>query len=190
MSNLSSKIILKNGEKVLLRKMEEAEAAAFHQYIIELFASSDYVLTSPEEFKKKTVEETRKRFFSPTPFRLNFCAFADKDPTKIIGNIDLGSSETAKMKHVGWIGMGILNPYRNQGLGQEMFKHLLKNADLYPQIQRLELEVMKSNQGGVALYKKIGFVVEGVKRKAYKQPDGSMEDSYLMSLLRDEFPKF
>lgn len=188
MSNLSEKIILKNGEKVLLRKLTESDAPAFHQFIADLFAASDFVLTTPDEFKKQTVDDTRKRFQTDF-FRLNLGVFAESDPNRIVGNIELSSTARLKMKHVGWIGMGILPDYQNQGLGQKLFKLLLKNADLYPQIERIELEVLSRNQLGFALYRKMGFVVEGLKRKAYKQVDGRMEDGYIMSLLRDEFPK-
>lgn len=82
--------------------------------------------------------------------------------------------------------MGILKPFRGQGLGTALMLHLLKNTDLFPQIERIELEVFASNHAGLALYKKMGFVLEGRRRQAFRQPDGRYDDSLIMSLLRED----
>lgn len=187
MSNFIHETTLKNGEKVLIRQLTTEDAPAFHEFIAQLFASSDFVITTPEEFKKKTVEDTRQRMTStPEKLWLNFATFSVRDPEKIVGNIELTGVDRLKLKHTGWIGMGLLSAYRGIGLGTALFRHLLQNARLFPDIERIELEVLASNHAGLALYKKMGFVIEGTKRKAFRQPDGRMEDSMIMSLLREE----
>jgi RimJ/RimL family protein N-acetyltransferase len=50
-------------------------------------------------------------------------------------------------------------------------------------LERIELEVFASNTRAFALYEKLGFVTEGVKRRARKL-DGQYDDNVLMALLR------
>jgi len=47
-------------------------------------------------------------------------------------------------------------------------------------IKRLELTVMKHNQAGIALYKKHGFEIEGIK-KSSMLVNGSYVDEYYMA---------
>jgi len=187
MSNYNHEILLKNGEKVLIRQLSADDAPAMHDFAGALFSSSDAVITTPEEFQKRTVEDSKKRMATNgDAFWFGLGAFASSDPSKIIGNIDMTTSARKKLKHVGQIGMGLLSPYRGIGLGTALFQYLLKNVDRFPQIERIELEVLASNHAGLALYKKMGFVIEGTRRKAFKQLDGRMEDSIVMSLLRED----
>ena len=53
-------------------------------------------------------------------------------------------------------------------------------------LNRVALEVLKSNKNAIHLYKKIGFVKEGIKRRAF-YTDGSFVDVEIMSILRSEF---
>ena len=48
--------------------------------------------------------------------------------------------------------------------------------------EQLELEVVSSNERGIALYKKLGFEAYGLRKKSFKYRDGHYEDEYLMSL--------
>lgn len=48
-------------------------------------------------------------------------------------------------------------------------------------VHRLELTVMENNESGVALYKKMGFDIEGMKRDSLY--DGQYINEYYMSKL-------
>lgn len=75
---------------------------------------------------------------------------------------------------------------RGKGIGtfavSSIIDHAFKNLNL----RRLQLEVLEYNKSALSLYKKIGFVEEGRKRKAvYK--NGEYVDELIMGLLRDEY---
>ena len=53
-------------------------------------------------------------------------------------------------------------------------------------LKRVELEVFASNEIAVGLYKREGFVIEGVKRFA-RFLDGAEDDILIMGCLRDEW---
>ena len=51
-------------------------------------------------------------------------------------------------------------------------------------LEKVELEVYASNRSAKALYEKLGFEVEGIRKRARKL-DGAYEDVILMGLLLD-----
>lgn len=67
--------------------------------------------------------------------------------------------------------------WRGLGLGQRLIRNAVSDA-LKKDLKRLFLEVRKSNTAAVALYQKIGFFVDHVKKGFYA--DG--EDAYFMVL--------
>ena len=75
---------------------------------------------------------------------------------------------------------------QNKGLGSKATKLMLDFAFNGMGLNRVGLEVLGSNKKAINLYKKIGFIKEGIKRSAFFQ-DGSFEDIEIMSILRNEF---
>ena len=76
----------------------------------------------------------------------------------------------------------------NQGKGVGTFAvmTIIKHAFDDLNLQRVELGVLESNEIAVKLYKKCGFVQEGVKRKSnYK--NGKYENMIIMSVLKENF---
>jgi RimJ/RimL family protein N-acetyltransferase len=54
-------------------------------------------------------------------------------------------------------------------------------------MERIELEVFASNTRAIALYERVGFVREGLKRRVRKI-DGRYDDDVLMAVVFDEEP--
>jgi ribosomal protein S18 acetylase RimI-like enzyme len=76
--------------------------------------------------------------------------------------------------------MGLLPEYRGRGLGRRLATQAIESAR-QAGIERVELEVFASNQPAIALYRTLGFVIEGVKKMARKL-DGTYDDNVLMAL--------
>jgi len=76
--------------------------------------------------------------------------------------------------------------YWNKGIGTEFALLLLYYAFINLGLERVESRILASHSDSINLFKKIGFIQEGLLRKAvYK--DGSLKDIVVMSLLKDEF---
>jgi RimJ/RimL family protein N-acetyltransferase len=84
--------------------------------------------------------------------------------------------------HVGTVGMGLDVAWRGQGLGRQMLQTVFDTAGKVG-IERVELQVYASNESAVKLYRKFGFVTEGVKSRARKL-DGQYDDIIMMARLR------
>jgi RimJ/RimL family protein N-acetyltransferase len=76
--------------------------------------------------------------------------------------------------------------YRNNGICTEMLSKVLDLAFGHYQLRRLELRVYEANQSAIACYEAIGFVREGLLRKAQKVGNEYWNTVY-MSMLKEEW---
>lgn len=76
--------------------------------------------------------------------------------------------------------------YRGNGHGTEAIGLLLDFAFKDLNLQRVYLHVFKDNETALRSYKKIGFVREGLLRKA-AHINGAYIDVVIMGILRDEY---
>jgi RimJ/RimL family protein N-acetyltransferase len=78
----------------------------------------------------------------------------------------------------------VLREWRGQGLGRALLEACIRKA-FASGFTRIELEVYADNASAIALYRRLGFVDEGLKRRA-RVLDGRVQDLRLMALLREE----
>ena len=102
---------------------------------------------------------------------------------KVVGWCDIVRYSMEGFRHTGALGMGLLADYRGRGLGRRLAVETIRAA-LRAGIERVELQVYASNTRAIALYRNLGFVTEGVKRRARKL-DGEYDDTVLMALFPD-----
>ena len=63
--------------------------------------------------------------------------------------------------------MGVLSAYRGQGLGRQLLQACIEKA-WSKGITRIELEARADNAAAIALYEKLGFKHEALKRNAMR----------------------
>lgn len=103
---------------------------------------------------------------------------AEKD-NKIVGFLTAERGAFQRIHHTAHIVIGILKGYRGLGLGTKLFKELDKWSK-QNHITRLELTVMCHNKEGIALYRKNGFEIEGIKKHSM-YVDNTYIDEYYMA---------
>lgn len=85
--------------------------------------------------------------------------------------------------HIGVLGIGLVPEARHQGLGARLMETTIAAAWDYG-FTRIELDVRCDNHNAKALYERFSFVVEGIKRKAFRV-GSEYHDAYYMALLRE-----
>lgn len=74
--------------------------------------------------------------------------------------------------------------WQGKGLGAILFNALIDAArQMQPPITRIELMVREGNAGAVALYQRLGFVIEGRFARRVRLANGTIEDDLAMALL-------
>jgi ribosomal protein S18 acetylase RimI-like enzyme len=100
---------------------------------------------------------------------------------EVIGWCDVTPKPRPIYAHSGVLGMGLLPPFRRQGIGKRLMLQALAAAKAFG-LQRVELTVRENNKNAIALYKNVGFEIEGVQRNAILV-DGTYENLILMAVL-------
>ena len=108
--------------------------------------------------------------------------FAAVDATgEVVGWCDVVRDSRDGFGHAWHLGMGLLPPVRGHGIGQRLAQAAITSAVERGAV-RIELEVFASNVRAIALYERLGFEREGMKRGA-RELDGIQDDDIIMALL-------
>ena len=98
----------------------------------------------------------------------------------VVGCAGLNVSSKPRTRHTGSFGIMIHADYQKQGIGKALMTAILDIADNWLKLKRVELSVFVENETAVALYRKMGFVVEGTKKFAAVR-NGVYADEYMMA---------
>ena len=174
--------ILKNGQKVIIRSPEVEDAQELIRQITEVAASTDYILSVPEDFNKyiKDIKKEEDLIeWSKTDKGHWLIACVDN---RIIANCSMRFCTHVKDQHRGSIGIAISEDYRGVGLGSILFDEMIKLAKQTPGVEQIELDVIDKNAAGLRLYESKGFVKTGTIPHQLKLKDGTYLDGIAMTL--------
>jgi len=101
----------------------------------------------------------------------------------VIGTAGIVISGNPRLRHSAMLGIMVHKDYQNQGVGKKLMEALLDVADNWLMLVRVELAVYTDNERAIALYKKMGFEIEGTRKKAAIR-GGAYVDEFIMARLR------
>lgn len=101
----------------------------------------------------------------------------------IIAVGSIASSTKEKFKHIGELGISVLQEYWGQGLGSHLMSELLFWAKTHSSLKRLQLDVASQNYPAIALYEKFGFKREATFKQAMKLKAGYCDIIHMVLFL-------
>lgn len=154
-------------------------------------ASVHRILTQPEviwgtlQFSSRRVESLGRMVeISEDSFSLVAEIADGPEKGKVVGNAGMHRGSGRK-RHVAGLGMVVDSGYHGQGIGTALLGACLETARRWWSPVRMELEVYPDNKPALALYRKLGFEVEGTKREAVMRK-GAYVDLLVMSLIQPQ----
>ncbi|QED46936.1 GNAT family N-acetyltransferase [Cytobacillus dafuensis] len=171
--------LTKNGNKFVIRTALPEDADKVLAFIREIIIEAPYLLTTTAEFKV-TIDQ-QKRFLQQVVKDNGKLAILAEYEGEIIGFLDFHNGGKQRIEHQGSFGMSVRKDFRNHGVGKALVSVLLAWAKENPLIERVCLEVFSENIQAISLYKNIGFLEEGLKRRAIKLSDQTYHDLILMA---------
>ncbi|MBI9015083.1 MAG: GNAT family N-acetyltransferase [Clostridiales bacterium] len=159
-----------------IREVELKDARGLYELFHQLDQETKYMMYEADE-RQTTIEEVRHRI---EMIRKNGIMYVIDD-NGLGGFIMMNKGSCNRIKHVGYIVIGMKLSIAGQKYGTLLFNRLFEYSKLN-HLHRLELSVMTHNLAGVSLYKKMGFQIEGIKNDAMLI-DGEYVDEYHMSKL-------
>ncbi len=96
----------------------------------------------------------------------------------LVGHIDLHPTRTDGV----WsFGMLVLPDRRGKGGGRMLLEAAIDARPSH--VHKIELEVWPHNEAAIALYERLGFEREGLRRDHYRRRDGRLHSSVIMARL-------
>jgi RimJ/RimL family protein N-acetyltransferase len=87
----------------------------------------------------------------------------------------------AAISHVFFLTIVVHPGMLGQGIGTTLLRDLLDWAERDTRVTKIELRVRSTNNRAVALYRKVGFVEEGLFRRRLRLDDGTFLDDLAMA---------
>ncbi len=149
-------------EGLLIRQVRLSDAAELVAFKRQVSSESKFLLTCPDEVEDLIDQRRMITIYLSDMRRIFLVAEYDK---QIVGVITLSGSNRRRIMHKGELGISVKKQFWGKGIGTALMEECLKIAK-QKGFKKIQLEVMSNNDRAIALYKKFGFEVEGVKRKA------------------------
>lgn len=160
-----------------VREITPDDAAAYWQLRQQIDRETEFLRFEPDDWLV-TTQRVRGRIELMLATD-NQTIFVAEDEGQLIGFLWAGGGLYRHNRHKVHLILGVLQAYTGQGLGTRLLTACEGWARTH-QLQRLELSVMTHNFVALALYKKMGFHIEGTAPYALCI-DGQYIDLHYMS---------
>lgn len=121
---------------------------------------TDFLSFGKDDFKKDLKEY--KNYIENIKRELNSIILLAIDESKIIGIATINSTQKARTRHVGVLGIVIMKRYWGLGLGRKLMNLLIDWAKSNNITKKITLVTNEKNITARDLYKKVGFLDEGL----------------------------
>jgi RimJ/RimL family protein N-acetyltransferase len=167
-----------NGQQITIRTAQADDAAALLTYIRPVAEETEFFIFEPDEFPE-TDEQERKWIQDHLDHPGQIVLLAEAGGT-IIGNVSFENGACRRIAHRGTLGIAVVKEWRGQGIGTALMENLLAWATGNPLIEKVCLEVFTTNSNAIRLYRKLGFIEEGLRLKDIKFGPGRYADTLAM----------
>lgn len=168
-----------------IRTITGEDAAAFLALNRALDRETAFMMQEPDE--RTTTADGQRAIIQRIMSQPNSTIFVVEDDTlppgeTLVGYLAAMGGQYRRNRHSAHIIIGVRQSHAGQGLGTRLFEHLDRWAREVG-LHRLDLTVMAHNAAGVALYRKMGFEEEGVRRHSLRVDGVWVDELYMVRLL-------
>ncbi|MCY6958323.1 GNAT family N-acetyltransferase [Clostridium brassicae] len=179
---IESKRVERNSLTWILRCPTKNDATELSKLRIEIDGETENLdresgegLLTPEDFEKLIYEDSVAV--------KNVFLVAEIDG-KIVGFARCEGSKLSRFRHKAEFGICILKGYWGHGIGKVMIENILLCASTAG-IKKISLTVVQTNAKAIQLYKKYGFVEEGLLINDRIHKDGNYYNTVIMGKILD-----
>lgn len=137
------------------------------------------MITRPEEFRASNI---RQRFWlarkSVNPDETCLVAVHGDE---IVGMLECWTDRRRRVRHSTTIAMSVHAGFRKRGIGKKLLLHFTDWVQKHPRLERIELHVHADNDAALALYRAVGFTLEGTRRSVVRYENGTLVDDHIMA---------
>ncbi|TWT01009.1 GNAT family N-acetyltransferase [Planomicrobium sp. CPCC 101079] len=163
-----------------IRILSIEDAQAYHALRLEALKNApEAFATRLEDALERPVEATEKNLALASA--VTFGAFVEG---KLVGNATISRNTSAKMSHrASAVAVYVTPEARGQGTARLLMKELLRYAENWNGLERVDLAVASRNEPAKRLYTSLGFETYGVDRQAMKTPENYIDEDLMVKFL-------
>lgn len=166
-----------------IREAKEPDAQLMIDLFEKLDSETSFMMMEPGE-RKLSVEDQVKRIHSFANASDKLMAVAEAGDA-LAGFIIVSSGMAIRNRHSAYMVIGVQKAFWRQGVGSALIDFMeawVNRADIH----RVEFTVMEGNLAARSLYKKHGYVEEGIKRDSLKVNGQYVNEIYMSKLFKAE----
>ncbi|KAE9398100.1 acyl-CoA N-acyltransferase [Gymnopus androsaceus JB14] len=167
-------------DRLRLRAVREADfedlIALWNDDRIQKMLSTDFVVPLGAKLEKLVREMSSSALF--------YAIIETKDSHEFVGFISLWDAQTKNRD--ARLGMALLPSFWGRGYATELLRFVIDYAFRQLALHRITLNVFGNNTAAIRVYNKVGFIQEGVQRKA-NWGDGKWQDVIWMAVLDEDW---
>jgi ribosomal protein S18 acetylase RimI-like enzyme len=171
---------LESGAEITIRECTADDAENLTRCILQYISESEHIPLTLEEFD--TSMEYRTRWIESFRNEENSLMLVVIHNDLIIGNMDIRGGHRKRFRHTGITGMGLRKEWRGIGLGSLLLDSAIEWAKNNPSLEILWMQVYATNEAGIKLYEKKGFVQMGMQPDFIKLDDNTYVNNLIMQL--------
>ena len=162
-----------------IRSIEEDDAAEILKYLELISSESDNITFGPGEFNMPLEKEVA--FLKSIVESDNGIMYVAKVNGEIAGQLHYTGGGRNRTRHTGEFGITVQKKYWGQGIGRALMEAMIEWATTSKYCEKIDLRVRDDNHKAIALYRKLGFKVEGLRKRDMKI-NGEFVDCLFMGL--------
>jgi RimJ/RimL family protein N-acetyltransferase len=174
--------------RLVIRCWNPADApllvAAITESLDHLHPWMPWALQEPEsvEAKAKRLRQFRSRFDADQDY---FYGILDPDETEVLGGTGLHTRIGEGAREIGY---WIHARHVGRGYATEAAAALTRVAFEVDEVRRVEIHCAPENAPSAAVPRKLGYTHDATLRRRLPEPDGTLRDTMIWSLFREEYP--
>jgi RimJ/RimL family protein N-acetyltransferase len=161
---------------VRIRRAEPGDAAALVELARAVGGEPEGWLVTNGDWRTATDE---RRYVRATRRSPDAAVFVAESSEGIVGRLSIARDPHPASRHVADLGVMVARDFRRRGAGRA----LMEAAEAWARrvgIRKLELHVFPHNEAAIALYTRLGYAQEGLRRRHYHRA-GKYLDAVLMA---------
>lgn len=175
-----SERIAADGRRWLLRPARQTDAEPLARLYAAVRAEGRWLVTPPN-----AVSPPSEAFFIGELIRADESAVLVAEAGReVVGNALVMSDRDVSSRHVGILSVTVDQAWRDVGIGSALVA-AAQDWVRDRRLTRLALSVFPDNARAIAVYTRAGFVREGLRRRQFRQADGTYRDELLMAWFPD-----
>jgi len=172
--------------ETIVREAEPGDAQALLDYARRLFAEPHLnIPVAPDEFTMSLAEQVdRIALYRERP---NWRMLLALDETgRIVGMLECHGSPRRALLHATELTVSVAKASRGQGIGTQLLRAAQDWARQGGVVARIELSLYARNEAARRLYERLGFRVEGRRRRAIREGDRYLDELIMAWLVEAE----